>query len=553
MDLVVFEENRALVLSSLCEGKFDYIDITTQIAETKFFRFLMDKGMIEHLGKTYPNPRQKKDVPSWMAVMGNISLRIHGSHSFYSFPYIVRLGGLIDALSPEIAQRKVDRETKRIEIRCEGFNDKNIYPRKAPCDQDFIRKLSRDTPAEDLLCWYNREIIWCINHTIGFDEEGIFIGDASYLFVPDNERYENSCRLLFDEHNHPVSVNKVELKKGVHRHRWRRCYQKVSLIHINRKKDYFLTVAVAVISGKENPLATMYELIEGFVRQSGVGVMKKIILDRGFIDGERISHLKKDMGTDVVIGVRTDMDVYQEAIILSKDEDVQWVEYHPPEEKMRRDETVKPDTIRKREESREDTLAKKRRKNLEEEPVRVKTLVTQISDIDIWKSCSVPVHAVVSREIYSDGHEDTWVVCSTERVSSPTLIRGDYGLRPTIEERHRQQKCFWDLTSFRSVAFSLVVNQVVMVELTYTLLQIQVFSQFGRELNALTLPRLKEHLEPRADRVVVYYKQFYTFLILHEYSEILLTLKEDSRLKVLGKIRRLKRDILHFAYSPRPP
>lgn len=553
MDLVVFEEDRALVLSSLKEGKFDYIDITTQIAETKFFKFLMDRGMVKHLGETYPNPREKEEVPSWMAVMGNISLRIHGSHSFYSFPYIVRLGGLIDALSPEIAQRKVDRESRKIEIRCKGFNEKNIYPRTTPCDQDFIRKLSRDTPAEDLLGWYNREIIWCINHTIGFDEEGIFIGDASYLFVPDNERYENSCRLLFDEHNHPVDAKKVELKKGVHKYRWRRCYQKVSVIHINRKKEFFLTVAVRVISGKENPLATMYELIEGFVREAGFGVMKKVILDRGFIDGVRTSHLKKDMGVDVVIGVRTDMDVYQEAMILSKDEDAQWIEYHPAEDKMRQEETVKPETIQKREESRKKTLAKKRRKNLEEEPVRVKTLVSQVSDIDIWKSCSVPVQAVVSREIYSDGHEDKWVVCSTERVSDPTLIRRDYGLRPTIEERHRQQKCFWDLTSFRSVAFNLVVNQVVMVELTYTLLQIQVFSQLSRELNVLTLVRLKEHLEPRADRVVVYYKQYYTFLILHEYSEILLTLKEESKLKVLGKIRRLKRDTLHFPYSPRPP
>ena len=40
-----------------------------------------------------------------------------------------------------------------------------------------------------------------------YDEEGIFIADGSYLFVPDNQNYEGSVRLLFDEHNHPVVAN----------------------------------------------------------------------------------------------------------------------------------------------------------------------------------------------------------------------------------------------------------------------------------------------------------------------------------------------------------
>jgi len=50
-----------------------------------------------------------------------------------------------------------------------------------------------------------------------------FWGDASYIFVPDNENYEDSVKLLFDEHNHPVDSKKVDLADK--RYQWRRCYK----------------------------------------------------------------------------------------------------------------------------------------------------------------------------------------------------------------------------------------------------------------------------------------------------------------------------------------
>ena len=42
-----------------------------------------------------------------------------------------------------------------------------------------------------------------------FDAEGIFVGHATYLFVPDKPHCEASSLLLFDEHNGPVDSNKI--------------------------------------------------------------------------------------------------------------------------------------------------------------------------------------------------------------------------------------------------------------------------------------------------------------------------------------------------------
>jgi hypothetical protein len=46
-----------------------------------------------------------------------------------------------------------------------------------------------DTDAELLQTWFNREVVGIFKQHHAFDAEGSFIGDASYLFVPDNESY----------------------------------------------------------------------------------------------------------------------------------------------------------------------------------------------------------------------------------------------------------------------------------------------------------------------------------------------------------------------------
>jgi len=556
MSVVVFERNQSFVVDSFKNGDFDYVDITTEIQEREFFEFLLDKEIIQYLGKIYPTPRIKEEVPAWAAVCSNISLRIHGSQSFYSFPYIVRIGGLIDALGPHIAERKIDKEKRTIELRCSGFNNKNHYPRTTPWDQDFVRKFCKDTDPDLLMEWYNRGINWCIKKLIDYDRDGIFIGDSTYLFIPNNPKYEGSALLLFDEHNHPVDPDKVSqslIKKGVYK--WRRCYQMVSIIHTNRNKQFFAVVALRIIGGKENPLPALYFLVRDFVKREGKGIIKKLILDRGFISGEEISILKKELNIDSIIGLRKNMDILDDTLRLIAGFKHEWKEYEF-KNNNEKEKRILPPAIEKREKKRQETLEKKKKEKEEKEGKEValeKVLVTGIHDFNTWESCKVPIHTVVSKEIYSDGHEDLWILATTEDFQDPMQVRRDYELRPLIEERHRQFKLFWDLTKFHSVSFSLVVNQVVSTLLTYSLFQIRNFYTFQGDLNPITLPQLKMELKAKADRVVIYYKQYFAFMFFHEYSEMLLTLEETAKGKVLKKIRKIKNDMFDFDYSPRPP
>ncbi|HVC98036.1 MAG TPA: hypothetical protein VND64_30480 [Pirellulales bacterium] len=81
----------------------------------------------------------------------------------------------------------------------------------------------------------------------------------------------------------------------------------------------------------------------------------------------------------------------------------------------------------------------------------------------------MPLTGVYPRDVYADGHEDTWFLVTTNADWSARCVRDHYGLRTDIEGRHRQGKCFWDLARFHSTAWNLVVRQTLLEHMDMTL------------------------------------------------------------------------------------
>jgi hypothetical protein len=444
-----------------------------------------------------------------------------------------------------------------VSLACEGFNDKHTFDRQTPCDQDFLRKFARGTDSGRLHHWFNREAPRCLRSLKLFDPEGLFIGDGSYLFVPDNEHYEGSDRLLFDENDHPVDPRQVDPRDP--RYRWRRCYQLVSLIHINRALDLFLTVAAHLGGGRPHEGPILYALVDGFVRAVGPGAMKVLLLDRGFLDGPRISRLKTDYGIDVVMPLKTNMDAYQDVMGLTRLKDFAWEPYQPAAagSRDRKDpegpghRRPQPPVILKRELKRQQTLAA--RKGLPPPIPHARTLLGLARGVSSWSECAVPLTAVVNREIDADGHIDHWVLVTTSSSFGAQQTRELYALRPAIEERHRQYKCFWDLPRMHSCRFSLVLSQVLFVLLAYTLMQAHLFLRRRQELNRRTRARMLDLLGPTVEVVAVYYQQRFCLLSLPEFAAILLEVTEPARATLLKRMQQLKRDLYHLLKNPRPP
>ena len=111
MDLVVFENNKLYVIDEFREGRFDYVELASDVAETKFFQFLFGQQVVDRLVQHYPSPRDRHHVPLWMYVCSQLSLRLHGQHSFHSYPLIVRrrigrCSGLGGRTSPDRSRKR---------------------------------------------------------------------------------------------------------------------------------------------------------------------------------------------------------------------------------------------------------------------------------------------------------------------------------------------------------------------------------------------------------------------------------------------------------------
>lgn len=560
MDLVACHYDRSFVLDALGRGEVDYLEQVSEAAEADFFRHLIRRDVLNRLAESYPTPRKKHEVPVWLYLASELSLKLHGAEGYHAFPRVLRSGGLIDALGPELGGRKTTHpETHDITLSCPGFNRKNDYDRQTPCDQDFLRKFARHTDVDRLHAWFNRELPRCLRSLRLFDEEGLFIGDGSYLFVPDNEHYQGSDLLWFDEHNHPIDPDKVDLRDK--RYQQHRCYKLVSLIHINRQLNFFFTVAARVVPGRRHECPILYELVDEVVRAVGRDVIKVLILDRGFIDGAQMGRLQQDYRIETILPVRANMDLHADALSLTRLPDFRWEPYAPVSPPAPAPAaTATPPGIEKREAKRQQTLARRKAERESKTPGRAnapckepQTLLGMGRGLLSWSQCPVPLTAVVNRE--QDEHRQVrdWVLVSTSPRRTAAEVRSTYDLRPAIEERHRQYKCFWDLTRMHSCAFSLVVNQALFVLIAYTLLQAHLVLRRRQELNRNVWQRTWDLLSPTLEVVAVYYRQRFCLLTLAEYGRILLDVAEPVRGKLRDRLRQIEREQYCLLETARPP
>jgi hypothetical protein len=455
---------------------------------------------------------------------------------------------MLAAFGPKLGAKQIDQETGQLRIECPGFNKKNAYPRQTPCDPDFLRKIAKDTPADALMAWFNGPVQQSFRRHRYFDKAGIFIADGSYIFVPDNENYEGSARMLFDEHNHPVGKKQEQKMSAaqLEKCQWRRCYKMISLLHTDATGDFFLYAGLRIVPGNVHECPVLWEMVDEFVAVMGKGIIKDLILDRGFLDGEAIAKVKREYGMDVTIGVKRNMNVFEDAMGLVNLPEVQWERYtrepsDPPVPFTRHyADAPRPEHIEKREAARQRTLDEQRDAG-ERPPVKEpeEILMTRIKDLTTWSSCSVPLDLVVCRDSKDETLDEAWGILSTARdelKAVPAARR--YHLRIGIEERHRHLKCFWDLAEFTSTSFALVVNQIVFTALTYSLLQQQILRQGRKALNKARKSRMLEELVPTSDAVIVYTDNYYAVFDKLDYTDMVLAVPEAAREKLRELIRR---------------
>ena len=158
-DLNAFEEDREAVLADLRRGEFDYVEVASRVTEARFFRYLLDQGDLKQLAGTYPTPRKKEEVPLWLYLASQLTLRLHGQHAYQALPYILHCGGLRDALGPgqvEVTARKAEGRSAVFAARATTTRTTTSAP--PPATRTSCASSPRTRTPRGLVAWYDHYV-----------------------------------------------------------------------------------------------------------------------------------------------------------------------------------------------------------------------------------------------------------------------------------------------------------------------------------------------------------------------------------------------------------
>jgi hypothetical protein len=215
---------------------------------------------------------------------------------------------------------------------------------------------------------------------------------------------------------------------------------------------------------------------------------------------------------------------------------------------------ARPAPIKRRERKRQATLARKKSQRPPPDPSTVvpKRELCPLKGFQ-WAEARVPLHVLVMRETYADGYQEGWALLTTEDFVDPQRPPRDYGCHTAIEERHRQLKCFHDLTDFHCSSFNAVTAQAVFVLLSYTLRQWQLWENRQEQLAGLHPNQIQRSLNLEHQLVVIYHHRAYVQLPLLTFTREVLQQEESARTRALAEVRRLEQRFLSPVENLRPP
>jgi len=225
---------------------------------------------------------------------------------------------------------------------------------------------------------------------------------------------------------------------------------------------------------------------------------RELLLDRGFIDGAWIGELK-EQGFEVVIGVKSSMNIYEDLLGLTRLPETKWQRVDPPKYRDR------------------------------ECPKRY---VTGFKELESWEACPVPLSGVVIRDEFSDRTNYQVVVSTDERLSATQLERC-HRARWSIEEAFMALTRYWNIDELGSCRHPVYLAQVYFTLLAYALLG--VFAE--RKAAEPLLPPVA--LFPGRE-LVVYHGPHYAILLPSEVFEIVFAHSDvwlENQEKVLEALR----------------
>jgi hypothetical protein len=338
-------------------------------------------------------------------------------------------------------------------------------------------------PGQSLIDWFNQSVGPAFLRAAD-GGTGAWILDCTKLLVNlENGNYEGSA-VATDEDGTPIRGYKLALLSALIEEG--RLITRIGWDSV-RESDH--PVARPLVTGA-TPLARGDTLLH----------------DRGLIDGATISCLKRDLGVDVVFGLRSNMLAARLAVAQAVCRPAShWCPH----------------------------------------PTRPGQEILRVDDIGgPWDELTVPINGCVVRQPdakEADGYR-YWVFASTNRERTGAGIVLDYGARSECEEDHRQIKGpNWEMDEFTSTRLVAILFHVVVVLIAYNLHQWYGQTAAGQRWAGKTKrARARAVRRERIAWLVLLAGPYYAVLEGLEVAGELLAIEGAARARLRATIERLK-------------
>jgi hypothetical protein len=517
---LVFRQQDA-VLKALDRGSIVDLRSDQELPIDQLVKNGLQQGFLKSGLNLFPDPRKSFEVPIDALLLPQILQRLQNEHSLLLAPYMLNSASLISELG------------YNVQVLRDGWNNRNIYARKAPFHGETLKHVINQAAPEKMLDWFNRDLfpLWQKPVENPGTRPRKFIIDGTKIEVPAHlaSQYQGSGCVSDKDGNltygykavwiqqilEPVmtagplpaesgpavpnaqALADTPLKNGEEQ----KSQKKKRPIPPPQARGILVALVLAPI--QEADLTLAKELCRSFAFRYS----DELIADRGFVDGAWLRSLHEERGIEIFIPLKRNMTLVCEAVKRADHERMAEWRSHP----KRPDQALQ---------------------ELGEDDFRAS------GDFSFLKS------GVLVRWKRNDGMIESVLFVTTKKGVPALEILDTYDQRTQIEESHRQLKCYQGIETLPSKKWAHVVFRILMGVIAFNLMNLflhqesaKSWEHYAREFSLKTLRQKRD--EPKNPTLIVYTRDGFALIGQFEFMHRTLILPAGPRRKLSALFLRL--------------
>lgn len=462
------KKNRESVLEQIKSGKLDAITLSTTNLVDNIILSMHTQGVLDCLTKGIEDRRKHNTTVPYNVIWASaISAKMKVHSSLTDIPYAITDHRVLGELGYSLY-------------------DDSGYIGQSLMNEGSIRFLAGKYSTNDLMMGYNHTIQNYIMPKMDF-VTNIHILDCTDLEVNfENKNYEGSG-IAYSKRTKDGTLAKA------------RGYKLATLRGIVDDSGIIEEIRFGPLNIHDLTLSKEMLMTSPMLKENDI-----LIADRGFMSRDVLNYLKQERNVDTYIPARKDMNCFDMAVQIAKEENI-WRNH--PEKKF--------------------------------EHQRI-TLVEHLGEY--WRSDDILYDVPINACVIWDMKFDTYaVIMTTDLERSAAEIVKTYHIRPEVEEDYRQIKDFWKIEDFKSTKLNLISFHIICVLFGYLFFQLYTLTADGKKYYGKSFPVLfKKYQANVQGYIIIYVENEFGIFTLFEIMELYSNSSEHIKMILSNEIKKLR-------------